>query len=211
MKIDKERAHKYFKKLILDEITDYGYCWIAWGCIIDYMKNWKITSDVDIYCASKEDRDSILEYLLDNEWHIIRERWSDITPTVPSMDKITYNWITIDLIRTIYDNPNDCINNFDFTVVWIAMDTQSVYTLPGWAKDFLQSNLSINKLPNPKWTKERVSKYINKWYQITKEEYEKIENAWNTRAPTKEDRENSVKVIGWIFVIVLAILCIANR
>ena len=74
----------------------------------------------------------------------------------------------IDLVRRVYNTPEECISIFDFTVVTVAIDNlKNFYCHDNFYEHVAHRSLVINsELPFPLKTMQRVQKYNKKGFHI---------------------------------------------
>lgn len=149
-----ENAVNYFKYLILDDIKDVN-CWVAGGSVRKYFSNEKGTTDIDIFFPNKKEWEKAKNILNDNSKLVFENN---------KTYKIKYKKYYVDLVKTFFSDPNECIKNFDFTVCSAAVDKDTVYYHPTFFIDLAKKVLVINSLPYPISTLQRLQKYILKGY-----------------------------------------------
>lgn len=79
---------------------------------------------------------------------------------------IRYNGRDFDLIKHFFEDPQDSINSFDFTVACVAVDNQKVHYHDTFFIDLAKRALVINELPYPMSSLSRTQKYIKKGFTI---------------------------------------------
>lgn len=184
-----ENCIKYFGRIILNELSLVGYCFVAGGCVRDYFSEAKLTSDIDVYFNSEIDFLKIKDYLLnqtkeaylDGEEKKTRPKEKAIILYEnEKVVKVKYKNKVIDLVFSLYENPQNCIDKFDFTVSCAAVDLKQVYHHPTFFIDLAKRQLMINSLPFPLSTLWRLQKYIKKGYTICRGEMLKLSQAIGT-------------------------------
>lgn len=167
MNIQFNNAINFYKKLILDELKEQSIeCFIAGGCLRDYFHGKNTTNDIDIFFKNKEEYDKAFKYLT-KEGKILFQNHNGT--------KISYNNIKLDIVCSkFFETPQDAIDNFDFTVCAIALDSEKVYHHETTFIDLAKKQLMINKITFPKSTMQRVTKYSRKGFYICNGELSKI-------------------------------------
>lgn len=195
MIIQFENCVNYFRKLILNELSQICICWVAGGCVRDYFSIGKMSSDIDIYFPSEEDYKKAIEYLCKSNTRVMVSEDIDennakvITKIITSKEtakivfendnvtKVLYNGMKFDIIKKYFPSVKDTILEFDFTVCCAGVDLHNVYTHDTFFIDLSKRQLMINKLPYPLSTMWRMQKYINKGYYMCSGEMLKLSKA----------------------------------
>ncbi len=160
----------YFKYLILDDLGDV-YCWVAGGALREYFTvGHAKASDVDVFFQDKEAFEAAKKALLAKGPQEGKAATSITTIMTFENDRIT-NFIhkkhKVQLISTKYFvDPQETIENFDFTVCCAAVDKADVYHHQTFFMDLAKKRLVINALPYPLSTMQRMQRYIQKGYTI---------------------------------------------
>lgn len=152
-----DNAISYFKWLILDDIIkDSG--WVAGGCVRDYFMLGSITSDVDVFSDS---RSKLCNIVLN-----IRKRGGKYMYKNNRCIFMKYKGIKIDIVKILFKDMRDTIDNFDFTVSCGSISVNNCIVHDRFFVDLASRKLIINKLPYPLSTLHRVQKYIKKGFSI---------------------------------------------
>lgn len=202
MIIQFENAVKYFRNLILDELSNVCITWVCGGCVRDYFSVGKMTSDIDLYFTCKEDFDKSYNYFIkQTKVEIKTEKDGVITIENKSkplakvifendnVTKIIYKGRQFDLVKKYFNSPSECIAEFDFTVCCGAVDIHNVYTHDTFFIDLSKRQLMINKLPYPLSTMWRMQKYIKKGFTICSVEMLKLSKAIGELQTNTEEGE----------------------
>lgn len=160
--------NEIFKNILnLDVLLNMINSWnayIVWWYLRSFYE-WKIFKDIDIFFTEKKQFNIIKDILKEYK---IKLNWENYF-------NVDINWINIDF--TYMDYTNDIIwvlDNSDFTI-WSIWYTQGVVI---YYKTFFQD--LMNKILIYKWTMnpylsiERVSKFKNYWFNIDKENLNKL-------------------------------------
>jgi len=156
----------FFFDLIKNDKSIYmenknAYCWIAGGALRSYFSKGYVDSDIDVFFVYKLQFEIVRDILIKN--NDVKTGYSD-----ENISNFYYKGKKIQLIsRFYYNNMQDCINSFDFTVTCCAIDIDGkIIHHPRFFQDLAMRKLVINKLPFPIATLERLQKYIKKGYSI---------------------------------------------
>jgi len=159
-----QQAINYFNYIILNLLKDSDV-WIAGGAIRDYLSNGKIdfNTDIDLFSYSRKELCRALLILRNKasfKPYLITKNAIKGTCT---LNKKEYK---VDIVKRIFDNMVDTIENFDFTVTCFALNSVDFVCHPSAPFDLLAKRLVINSLPFPLSTFQRLQKYIKKGYWI---------------------------------------------
>jgi hypothetical protein len=80
--------------------------------------------------------------------------------------KINYKGYKFDLVKKLFNNPQECIDAFDFTICCVAVDKNKTYINKTFFMDLAKRALVINTIPYPLSTLWRMQKYIKKGHTI---------------------------------------------
>lgn len=167
----------HFKKVILSEIFNYDptiVCWISGGSVRDYFMSKPTTNDYDIFFSNIEHLYKLKNYLISNNGKMIWESDNGC--------KISYKGKTFDLIKRLFNDPQHCIDNFDFTVSCFAVSMSKVYYNENSFIDLAKMQLMINTITIAKSTLYRAFKYTKKGFTICTGELKKITDRIETDA-----------------------------
>ena len=154
------RCHRYFCDIILNDLQNYNV-WVAGGAI----RSWfalENTTDIDLFFPSEKEKNKALEHLKGLGGEVIFEN--------DNVTKVKYKSKVIDFCKVYYKDPEDTINNFDFTVSMGACDKKNTYFGDDFFMDLASRRLAINATPYPMSSLYRLQKYIKKGYWMCKEE-----------------------------------------
>lgn len=133
-----------------------GLDWvIAGGALRDYFMKEKV-SDVDFFFKNQE--------AFDHAKHILDT--GNVTSMWKNDNCIRYQVgeLKIDLVRSIFGDPEDIIRQFDFTVCCVAIDKREFRASQFFFPDLAARHLRINNTPLPVGTMKRMVKYIKKGF-----------------------------------------------
>jgi hypothetical protein len=157
--IQLDRCVKFFSKFQFP--ANY---WFAGGAVRDFFLGVPIV-DYDVFFPSDDDFNKTKDFLLNDKGKIIWESGNGV--------KIIHKNIKFDLVKKIFKDPQDCINQFDFTVSMFAVDTKVYYGESSFI-DLAKRQLMINALPLPVSTFYRAFRYYNKGFKMCQEEMFKL-------------------------------------
>ena len=183
----KEAALQYFNPILTDIInSSYSFSiidpegvWIAGGALREFYTVGKITKDIDLYFKNGDLFEIAKKHLLKNG--------GEITFETKNGTKIKYKNIYYDLIKIFYSSPQECIDNFDFTVCSCACSIKDIYYHENFIEDLASKKLMFNNIIRPSSSMIRVVKYIKKGYDIPYKNLQYLVNAIK-----KEDEEKEV-------------------
>lgn len=163
-----------FNKIILTELKEQNIkCWIAGGSVRDYFMSQPIKTDYDIFFPNVEEYNKAYKYFKEKECSI---KWESDNGC-----KIVYNKNTFDLVKKFFKDPEDTINQFDFTVSMFAVDNERVYHGESSFIDLSKKQLMINKITYPASTLSRTLRYYKKGFSMclgeTRKLFEAIQNS----------------------------------
>lgn len=180
-----ENCIKYFNKLILNELKTLEIeAWVAGGAVRDYFSEGFLTSDIDLYFSTLKNFEKCKTFFIRTDGKIVFEN-----------DKvIKFKWKDkkIDLVKTVFNNPQHSIDSFDFTVCCAAVDNDNLYYNPTFFIDLSKKQLMINKLDYPISTLWRLQKYNLKGFRICKGELTKIIEAIQNSKPINTQNESEI-------------------
>ena len=156
-----------------DKISEIGMVFIAGGAITDYFLYGKLTSDVDLFCDSKETVNDIVNYynsnggirILTNNEYVIQFIWNDIK---------------IDISSTYYESPSDYIENCDFIICAVALHNKKFSYSSDYFAHIEQGVIGINNITRPYQLLKRIQKYIKKGFVISDLDNLKIINYYSS-------------------------------
>ena len=168
-------AVDYFRDLILNELENC-YCWIGGGATRDFFLYGgvlKELSDVDIFFPNQQNYDVAKSYFISHGYTLVYEnenatRWQK---------ENNPNECVFELIKIFYRDPKHCIKAFDFTVCCCAIDRSGIYYHETFFMDLAGKNLIINDFRNPEGTFSRIKKYMDKGFNIHKNQITILFNA----------------------------------
>lgn len=180
---------EYFNDLILDELAKENIsCWIAGGSVRNYFAGDYSYTDIDVYFKDENNLNAAKDFFIQNGGEVKFD--SD------HAYNIKYKGRDYDLIKHFFKNPQDSIDNFDFTVACVAVDNEKVYHHDTFFMDLAKRALVINELPYPMSTLSRVQKYAKKGFTICKGGLYKLSraiqlqlNEADSEAAAKEESE----------------------
>lgn len=158
-KDDNERYNKcyHFFNYNVFKYTRDVYCWVSGGAVRDYWSIRKLSSDIDLFFRNMDDLEKVMVYLEEQKFKNTFE--NDRIINMRNNEKL------IQLIKLNFENPDETIRKFDFTVCCCAIDsTGTLYVDDNFFIDLARKSLIINELPYPLSTLQRLQKYIKKGY-----------------------------------------------
>jgi hypothetical protein len=186
-------AKEFFDKAIEDEvgIKLSKDVFVAGGAIRAFHSSSERIKDIDIFFTSEEHfAKAALEIDMESA-NVIVEDEKHI--------KIKNKKYSIDLIRTVFGNPEEIISKFDFSVCMFALDSEYFYYEENSFIDLSKKQIMINTITYPASTLLRLLKYTRKGYRICNNELYKVLKSINEHeikvAPEKEEE----KKIGYEF------------
>lgn len=169
--IQLDNAIERYNKLILTELKEAGInCWLAGGAIRDYFMGVPIKTDYDIFFPSEIEFEKCKTFFKAKEAEIIWESDNGM--------KVKYNKRKYDLVKKFFPSPQECINNFDFTVSMFAVDTDNKAHYGETSfMDLAKRQLMINKITYPASTMSRAFRYYKKGFTMCMGEMAKLVQA----------------------------------
>ena len=169
----------YCQRLLKLDKTGKGF--IAGGVILSRLMRTK--SDVDIFYNE--------EVEAENAYFQFKKEYDDhkfaTPPTISKLVKhvsskknayrvqLRQPYVQLDIVRIPFKSPVDCIRQFDFTIVMVAVDRDgNFYHHKNWYEHIAAKSLVVNELPFPVSTAWRVLKYMQKGFCICPTQYQKI-------------------------------------
>jgi hypothetical protein len=149
----------FFNELEKLGLSKENYC-ISGGALRDYLLEERV-KDIDVFVASKEAEDSIIEKLRG-----IRE--VKVLSETPQIFNITYKKRWFQIIKNKYYNLSNTslIDSFDYTICCAMLTHNEFKCHPRFFEDTLTKRLVINRLDFPLSSLQRLQKYIKKGYTI---------------------------------------------
>lgn len=154
-------AIEYRQLNILDQFLEGHNGFIAGGCFKNIFNNEKV-KDVDVFFRNKRDYENAVDYYTNKEDNIIRKSYSNANVCAfyhrPS-------GIRIELVKSVFGEPEDVLDNFDFTITkvarYISDNEHKVALHPEFFEHLHLNKLVIDdKLIFPVSTLERMIRYI---------------------------------------------------
>jgi hypothetical protein len=162
-----ENAVKRYRDLILDELKEQGIkCWLAGGAIRDYFMGEPVKTDYDIFFPNEIEYEKTFMYFKAKECEIIWESDNGC--------KIKYKDKKYDLIKKYFPDPQKAIEEFDFTVSMLAVDTEKIYFGDTTFIDLAKRQLMINKITHPASTLSKAFRYYKKGFSMCLGEMKKV-------------------------------------
>lgn len=162
-----DNAVERYNKIILKELKEYGInCWLAGGALRDYFMGIPIKTDYDIFFPGEDDYDKCKAFF--------KEKGTEIKWESQNGMKVRYGGKTFDLIKKFFASPQVTIDNFDFTVSMIAVDSEKVYFGETTFIDLAKRQLMINKITYPASTLSRAFRYYKKGFSMCLGEMKKL-------------------------------------
>ncbi|HAC2183034.1 TPA_asm: hypothetical protein GJJ58_11055 [Listeria monocytogenes] len=174
-------AIEYRQLNILDQFLEGHNGFIAGGCFKNIFNNEKV-KDVDVFFRNKRDYENAVDYYTNKEDNIIRKSYSNANVCAfyhrPS-------GIRIELVKSVFGEPEDVLDNFDFTITkvarYISDNEHKVALHPEFFEHLHLNKLVIDdKLIFPVSTFERMIRYIAYGYLPCLETKAKLVDAINS-------------------------------
>ncbi len=180
-----ENAVERYQKMILTETKEANIkCWLAGGAIRDYFMGTPVKTDYDMFFPDQENYERAREYFIKNGAEI---KWESENGC-----KMKYNGKTYDLVKKYFAGPQETINEFDFTVSMIAVDSDRVYHGESTFIDLAKRQLIFNKITYPASTLSRCFRYYKKGFSMCMGEMKKLfESIQEFPKPDKQDESGS--------------------
>lgn len=160
-------ATNYFYDLILGELQNNSIkCWIAGGAVRDYFMDKKVQSDYDIFFPNQSEFLKAKKYFINNGAEV---KWESENGM-----KVIYNNNIYDLVKVYYNNPQETIDSFDFTVCMFAVDTRKVYYGESSFEDLKKKELIIHKITYAESSLKRAFRYYKRGFTMTVKEISKL-------------------------------------
>lgn len=153
----------FFTNLFFKHFVDVNV-WIAGGALRDWFATGKLTeSDVDFFSNNRTD---LCKALLVLRRKFAFRPYAINKRVIKGRCMIGGKRVKVDLIKMLFNSPEDTIDQFDFTVCCWAVDRNKVYYHPSAPLDLLHKRLVINNLPYPLSTFQRLQKYLKRGFWI---------------------------------------------
>lgn len=142
-------------------------CWVAGGAVRNLVEGFTSPQqDLDLYFSSAKD-------LLDAETWLTSHNW---VANTESNYALTYEnskfKFKIQLIHTLYDNIQSCLDSFDYTAAQCAFDGTDLHFGSVWTlHDIVNRRLVLHKFQHPIRTVQRLVKYVQYGYKPVPETY----------------------------------------
>ena len=180
-----ENAVSRYRKIILNDLKEANVvCWIAGGAIRDYFMGVPIVTDHDIFFPDQDNYDKAVSFFKSKDSKIVWESDKGM--------KVKFGKRTFDLVKFFRSNPQECINQFDFTVSMFAVDYDNVYHGETSFIDLAKRQLMINQTPFPVSTLSRAFRYYKKGFAMCQGEMKKLVEAIQSM-PKREETTESVE------------------
>ena len=182
-----ENAVKRYNEIILKELKEAEInCWLAGGALRDYFMSVPIKTDYDIFFPNDVEYEKARNYFKAKEGEI---KWESDNGM-----KVKYNGKTYDLVKMFFPDPQSTIDEFDFTISMLAVDSEKIYHGVTTFIDLAKRQLMINKITYPASTLSRAFRYYKKGFTICLGEMKKIiESIQNM--PKEEPKEETPDII----------------
>lgn len=173
-----DNCNRYFRNLILQELHSYStpiQCWVAGGALKSYFLGENPT-DIDLFFPDNNEFQRGILHFRDYE-EMKGGKEAKIIFENDNVIKYKYKGKIFDLVKKHFKDPQETINQFDFTVTCAATDGDKFYQHPSFFIDLAKKQLMVNNLPYPLSTMWRMQKYMLKGYRMCKEEMLKVAQA----------------------------------
>jgi len=182
-----ENAVERFNKIILKELATADVkCWLAGGVLRDYFMGVAIKTDYDLFFPNETEYAKAKHYFWVN---YAKVKWESDNGM-----KVIYKGREYDLVKKFFANPQETINNFDFTVSMFAVDNKKIYHGETSFIDLAKRQLMINSLPYPASSLKRAFRYYKKGFSMCVGEMRKLVEAIQAmpivEAPEQQEDES---------------------
>lgn len=140
-------------------------CWIAGGALRAFFSNTEV-KDIDIYFRYQKGHETALKKLQTD---------LNIKPHYTNHNTVTLG--QYDLTKHFYEDPSECINDFDFTVCACAITKDEIYYDSNFFTDLASRTLIVNNSKKPVASLIRIKKYLSYGYTISDNEILKLAKA----------------------------------
>ena len=200
-----ENCIKFFSDLILNElataisekpisadkdypttIADKSDVWVAGGSVRAWFASERIY-DIDLFFSDEAVRNFALKYILEKGGELVYENGN--------VDKVKYNDRIFDFCKKYYDDAEDCIDEFDYTVSQAAVTVDEFVCDDRFFMDLASKRLAFNKITYSASTLYRFQKYVRKGYWMCKGEMVKLIQALQLDETdfTEENAEQTIE------------------
>lgn len=198
-----ENAINYFGSMILSELQYNNInCWIAGGAVRDYFMDKKIQADCDIFFPNSNEFEKAKNFFIKNNAEV---KWESNNGM-----KVMYNNNVYDLVKVYYNNPQETIDSFDFTVCMFAVDTDRLYCGESSFEDLKKRQLIIHKITFPESSLKRAFRYYKRGFTMAVKEISKLYSNIKELPATSDNNDflnfNSGKETKFKFALPVAIL-----
>jgi len=163
---------------------------IAGGCFRSIFEGGS-PRDVDIFFRTEADFSLARDAYIGGEWKIIYESKS-------AAGFFKKGRLRVDLVRSIYGEPEEILSQLDFTVGKFAMDGEKVfYADTFWRDLYLKRLVCDDKIPMPIGTFERAQKYAGYGYFMCRETKAKLIAAIQSTERTDTENLSNSLYQGW--------------
>lgn len=184
-----DNAVERYNKIILTEMKEANInCWLAGGAIRDYFMGVPIKTDYDMFFPNEDEYNKASKHFKAANAEI---KWESDNGM-----KVKHKGKTFDLIKKYWNNPQETIDAFDFTVSMFAVDNERVYHGESSFIDLSKRQLMLNQIPFPASTMSRAFRYYKKGFTMCMGEMKKLVEAIQGMPkpePKEEDNNNSTE------------------
>lgn len=158
-----QQCMSYFHKKFFRN-TEGLNVWIAGGALKSYLESGHIEdTDVDFYSSSRQELTKLV-LILRKEYKF--KHYLITKNAIKGTGYIKGKKVDIDIVKRLFKDMHETIDNFDFTVTCFATNGKDFVYHPSAPFDLLRKRLVINNLPFPLSTLQRMQKYIKRGYWI---------------------------------------------
>lgn len=183
--IQEKKMIEYFKREVFNLIDKNlnVYYWLAGGSLTNYILGIPI-NDFDIYFNNRETLLKVLDYIIKNGGKINLE--------TNNAYNINFKGKDFDLIKILFESPEQTIQAFDINVVCIALDSnlKMLYN-DNFFEDMAYRQINIVKNDTYILSLKRLLKYTLKGFKIDdntlNEYYLKLKNSYYNKPMYKKD------------------------
>lgn len=179
-----DNAVSRYNEMILAELKTAGInCWLAGGALRDYFMGKPVKTDYDIFFPNETEYEKAKKYFEYKDCEIYWESENG--------RKIKYDGRTYDLVKKYFADPQATINEFDFTVSMLAVDSERVYHGETTFIDLSKRQLMINKITYPASTLSRAFRYYKKGFTMCLGEMKKLFEAIQDTPKVENNNETA--------------------
>tara|TARA_R110000868_G_C10972986_1_gene771099 strand:+ start:4476 stop:5090 length:615 start_codon:yes stop_codon:yes gene_type:complete len=157
-----DRIQYQLQKTVFDKTT--AKIFVAGGYITKKLQNEEV-NDIDIFFSTRSD---IARFILDVRNNLEFKSYYIGKNLIKGVVKIQGKTIKLDLVKRLFSDEQNVIDNFDFTICCFCISSNEYVYHPDAPFDLLQKRLNINKIPFPAGSLLRMQKYVQRDFTYCK-------------------------------------------